>query len=182
MEKKKGFTLVELVITIAVIAILAAAIAPVLLRHLDKSRKADDLESAGVIASAVNVALSDEEAYDAVMDATHTTDGNWDILLMAKSGDTEWTLRDGVDPNGFFKKIMDQTCPPPQVRYKREIDPSTTDASADYVSTGDRFTPDGWAVCLVNSKPCVLISDGSTDPGTDPKAVALNPLFCKEYK
>ncbi|MBR0145468.1 MAG: prepilin-type N-terminal cleavage/methylation domain-containing protein [Eubacterium sp.] len=183
MRKNNGFTMVELVIVIAIIAILAAAIAPALYRYIDDSRKADDVESAGVIASAVNVALSDEDAFDAVMAASHTSDGKWDILLMAKSGDTEWTLRNGVDPDGSFKKIMDETCPPPPVKYRREIDPSlSANASADYASTADRFTPDGWAVCLVNNKPCVLISDGSTDPGTAPKAIALNPIMCSEYK
>ena len=35
----KGFTLVELLIAISIIAILAAAIAPALMRYIDKSRK-----------------------------------------------------------------------------------------------------------------------------------------------
>jgi type IV pilus assembly protein PilA len=183
MKKNHGFTLVELVVVIAVIAILAAVIAPVLYRYIDKSRKADDVESAGVIASAVNVALSDEDAYDAVMEVQHTANGKWGVLLMAKSGDTEWTLSDGVDPNGCFKKIMDQTCPPPEVRYHGEIDPAVAGAgTTDYASTADKFTPNGWAVCLVDNKPCVLISDGSTDPGAAPKAVALNPIMCSDYR
>ena len=48
--KNKGFSLVELIIVIAIMAILAAAIAPALIRYIDKSRKAD--------------ALANEDAYD----------------------------------------------------------------------------------------------------------------------
>ena len=42
-KSNKGFSLVELIIVIAIMAILAAAIAPALIRYIDKSRKADDL-------------------------------------------------------------------------------------------------------------------------------------------
>ena len=62
--KNKGFSLVELIIVIAIMAILAAAIAPALIRYIDKSRKADDLTAGGTINSAVSAALANEDAYD----------------------------------------------------------------------------------------------------------------------
>ena len=40
--KNKGFSLVELIIVIAIMAILAAAIAPALIRYIDKSRSANE--------------------------------------------------------------------------------------------------------------------------------------------
>jgi prepilin-type N-terminal cleavage/methylation domain-containing protein len=54
--RNKGFSLIELIIVIAIMAILAAAIAPALLRYIDKSRKAVDLETAQTIYEAANLA------------------------------------------------------------------------------------------------------------------------------
>ncbi len=51
-----GFTLAELVIVMAIIAILAAAIAPAIIRYIDKSRKAIDIETAQAIFEAANLA------------------------------------------------------------------------------------------------------------------------------
>jgi type IV pilus assembly protein PilA len=68
--KNKGFSLVELIIVIAIMAILAAAIAPALIRYIDKSRKADDLTAGGTINSAVSAALANEDAYDELQTAT----------------------------------------------------------------------------------------------------------------
>ncbi len=45
------FSLVELIIVIAIIAILAASIAPALIRYIDKSQKANDVAAADAIAT-----------------------------------------------------------------------------------------------------------------------------------
>ncbi|MBR0146921.1 MAG: prepilin-type N-terminal cleavage/methylation domain-containing protein [Eubacterium sp.] len=52
----KGFSLVELVIVIAIMAILAAAIAPAIIRYIEKARKAVDIETAQTIFEAANLA------------------------------------------------------------------------------------------------------------------------------
>lgn len=63
-KNNKGFTLVELIIVIAIIAVLAMVLIPSYLKYIDKSRKAMDKETAGEIAKAFQIALaSDEEAY-----------------------------------------------------------------------------------------------------------------------
>lgn len=64
--KNKGFSLVELIIVIAIMAILAAAIAPALIRYIDKSRKSDDVAAAETVNTAVNAALANEDAYSEV--------------------------------------------------------------------------------------------------------------------
>ncbi len=67
MEKtkinNKGFSLVELIIVIAIMAILAAALAPQLMKYINKSRESSDNSTAGSIKNSVNTALSEDEVY-----------------------------------------------------------------------------------------------------------------------
>ncbi len=60
-NNSKGFSLVELIIVIAIMAILAAAIAPALIRYIDKSRKAVDVETAQTLYTALNLCITSGE-------------------------------------------------------------------------------------------------------------------------
>jgi len=71
--KNKGFSLVELIIVIAIMAILAAAIAPALIRYIDKSRRGDDVQAAATINTAVTAVLANEDAYDEVASSMNGT-------------------------------------------------------------------------------------------------------------
>ena len=64
-KNNKGFSLVELIIVIAIMAILAGALAPALIKYIAKSRRSTDVSNAQTIATAVTNALSVEKAYDA---------------------------------------------------------------------------------------------------------------------
>ena len=59
----KGFSLVELIIVIAIMAILAAALAPQLMKYIEKSRVSTDASTCSSIESCVNAALANEDAY-----------------------------------------------------------------------------------------------------------------------
>ena len=76
-KSNKGFSLVELIIVIAIMAILAAAIAPALIRYIDKSRKADDVQFFGQIQTAASAALANEDAYAAVATKLGTSTAVW---------------------------------------------------------------------------------------------------------
>ena len=81
--KNKGFSLVELIIVIAIMAILAAAIAPALIRYIDKSRRSDDVAAAETINTAAQAALANEDAYDEIQGAMPTTASTATALFTA---------------------------------------------------------------------------------------------------
>lgn len=60
----KGFSMVELIIVIAIMAILAAALAPSLIKYINKSRLSTDIQSGTSIVSSVNAAMAVEKAND----------------------------------------------------------------------------------------------------------------------
>ena len=64
----KGFSLVELIIVIAIMAILAAALAPQLMKYIEKSRVSTDASTCTSIESCVNAALANEDIYKEVAD------------------------------------------------------------------------------------------------------------------
>ena len=67
-EKKndKGFSLVELIIVIAIMAVLVVVLAPQYLKYVERSRNATDLQNATEIVTALQVYGSDPEATVAI--------------------------------------------------------------------------------------------------------------------
>ena len=57
----KGFSLVELIIVIAIMAILIAVLAPQYIKYVEKSRRSADLDNYQAIINAVQTAYSDED-------------------------------------------------------------------------------------------------------------------------
>lgn len=72
----KGFSMVELIIVIAIMAILAAALAPSLIKYINKSRLSTAVSDGTTIASAINSALASEAAFQAADSYTGYTQLN----------------------------------------------------------------------------------------------------------
>ncbi len=82
-KNNKGFSLVELIIVIAIMAILAGALAPALIKYINKSRRSTDIQNADSLRTAVQTALSNPDAADVVVDGSA-----YDASAISASGDS----------------------------------------------------------------------------------------------
>lgn len=70
-KNNKGFSLVELIVVIAIMAVLVGVLAPTLLKNIEKSRYSKDIQALDSINTAVTMVLSDETASAAIVDGTY---------------------------------------------------------------------------------------------------------------
>ncbi len=61
MKNNKGFSLVELIIVIAIMAILVGVMAPQLIKYIEKSKVSADTQAADAVHSAILTAMMDPE-------------------------------------------------------------------------------------------------------------------------
>lgn len=108
MKTNKGFSMVELIIVIAIMAILAGALAPSLIKYINKSRLSTDIQTGQTIATAIQTALSNETAYDsassvACIDAAVLVNDSGDAFqkeVASAMGKTQPKAKSKKDVNG----------------------------------------------------------------------------------
>ncbi|MGN8774363.1 prepilin-type N-terminal cleavage/methylation domain-containing protein [Candidatus Weimeria sp. HCP3S3_B5] len=94
-KNNKGFTLIELIVVIAIIVVLAAILAPQYLRYVEKSRVSADESTAKEIKNAVQTACAEDDVFTAL-----------------KNNDTvEWKASSNAleVSNGTLKAELDKT-------------------------------------------------------------------------
>ena len=90
MKKDSGFTLVELIVVIAILGILAAVAIPAYTGYITKANEAADITQLDAILTAAQSALATKGA---VSEVTYTVSGN---AVTAKVGSDSYTLTDTI--------------------------------------------------------------------------------------
>lgn len=184
----KGFSLVELIIVIAIMAILAGAIAPALIKYIDKSRKSNDVSSAKTIKTAVETALGTEDVYSYLTlsatsgDLVITIGSNKTTASSAIAGipTTAPTSYDGTLTATqigelIFDNIGEKT---PKLKFKKAITNYLNSAPTDfYVSISNKGTV---AVYVGSSAPSG--TNIASEAGNGTTWVQLAPEVSQAYQ
>ena len=85
-KDNKGFSLVELIVVVLIMAIVAVALAPQVMKWVENSRKATDVTNYGHVAEALEVAYAKEEIYKAGACHYECTAGTWGNCLSGTGG------------------------------------------------------------------------------------------------
>ena len=190
-----GFSLVELIIVIAIMAILAAAIVPALIRYIDKSRISDDMNTAATIGKAVELALGEEKAWDDYMDLSWAptpetvtcnvggTAETYDVYVIASCTAASNYAFKSVKPTGYMDEIFCNSV-------NANLGISLLNNAADNEGTLPikyRRVPDGgsgkadhWVICKRKDNTSAEIWL-ATDTSNGKPVYRITPNICDEY-
>lgn len=197
----KGFSLVELIIVIAIMAILAGAIAPALIKYIDKSRKSNDISTAKTIKTAVETALGNESVYEylthlddegtassiLIKKASASSDaqtiGDFSVTIAGCSKPDDSSLSDGETEKIIVDNIGDKA---PKTKYKKTIneDGEKTDSDGFTPASFTAFITKGGTVYVAvsgDSAGTCKVAENSTEL-TFEDCAPLAPEVCKGYQ
>ena len=110
MKNNKGFSLVELVVVVLIMAIVAVALAPQVVKWVENSRIASDMQTKADIENACKLAMADTEAFEMVeeggyeIDLTKGPTGNTVVECIPRGG----AVSDAdVNADPFFSKFFE---------------------------------------------------------------------------
>jgi len=107
-SNNKGFSLVELIIVVAIMAILMVVLAPTFTKYVDRSRQSSDASSVASIVSAMETGLADATDYPGITDGKYVvtiTDG---ASGSSATGLTVSNSTGGATPGSSAKNDMEK--------------------------------------------------------------------------
>jgi prepilin-type N-terminal cleavage/methylation domain-containing protein len=97
--KSKGFTLIELAVVLAIIAVLAAILTPVVINYLDQARVTRAMADASTIAQAVQLYRRDTGYYPSYASLAHAQAGTTDYGTLVGAGNVPTATGTGWSGN-----------------------------------------------------------------------------------
>lgn len=138
----KGFSLIELIIVIAIMAVLVGVLAPAYLRYVEKTRLQKDNSAVGEVCAALQAAMADEECYNEAADAAAVT-----VATLDKTN--------GLKYAGALKNL----------------EAEAADVVAAYALTSKEYTKDGaTGITIVVNKGKIYVAGFVDDAGDAPTA------------
>lgn len=127
-KNNKGFSLVELIVVIAIMAVLVGVLAPQFIKYVEKSRQSTDMQSVQQLKSSVETDISDNENVTSVT-----------IAISGKKATTTITASSGtVTPSTSSAALKSSGWP--TITYKLE-DPGTGAWSTTATATTNTKNP-----------------------------------------
>ena len=126
--KNKGFSLVELIVVIAIMAILAIVIAPQVMKYIGQSRSSVDETNKLLYQTAATTALADEGVYKEIavlnenLVITISSDASGDIVTSYTKGTKDGADATVKDFKEEFDNILNGTYPLPKEAGKSKFE------------------------------------------------------------
>ena len=96
MKNNKGFSLVELIIVIAIMAVLVGVLAPTYLQYVEKSKKSNDSQTVDSIINALEICAIDPEVQVA---------GEWALTITVTGTETTYVDSKGASDTALDTKM-----------------------------------------------------------------------------
>ena len=140
-SNNKGFSLVELIVVVAIMAVLVGVLAPAYLRYVEKSRLQKDVSAIGEVVAACEVAMAEEDVYKTVS----TTAAK---ITLTKAGTTTISGADGSLEAEVALTIPSVTLSSTKITANVDIDVAVTSGVVSVTVSGGGSDAD-WAKALV---------------------------------
>ena len=182
MKKNNGFSLIELIVAIGIMAILIGVSAPMLIKYVDQTNKSADVASAKAIAEEFGMAFyTDPDFHDeALAIAKNGGESTVNIIAYCEAGAENWNVYGNY---ADLETYVNESVYSRPIKYRKKINPryaplpeENADNEVKYAcGSWSEFTPKGWAIAIVDDKPVVFVTDGAV------LTQGVSPLVCPEY-